>query len=727
MNMEDRLRQAFEQEAEHLHAPSGSPETAIRRGRRRRASNLIGGAALVVALIGGTGVGIQVLGDSEDPAPADEDRIAASEIADGTEQTTGDETDGPIAADIEFDWQRVVLETPEGADVWNVQVAALEDRFVAVANGNTGSDDLAVLTWTSSNGRDWSAPGAATGIIGTVDQVYGTGEGFVAVARLYDGISETTTVYSSPDGVTWTEGIADLGVLDEYTFSYFTGAASGNGTTVLVGALQTEPEQPPILFEEWGVVLEQERFDGGFDVIDLETGALITTIGGEVIYGGEPAVYDTDGNLLFTIPWEALQDNVGAEETGGVAILVQEGYRLEMDFGSYDYRVTDEASGELIIAGDQDELYMPQRVTITDPATGAVVLDISIDEFFEAEGRSFENRSGEYLPRSDVLVLVSDDGAKWDRVEVPESQGAAEGIDVGGVSFGPTGFVLSINKYGTDYFDGEMLVSPDGRDWELLDGGRTPRDGPIVARDGRFYSVSYSGSSRSGVSTSTNGSDWTMVFDAPDRETFYSSIAAGEFGVVLLGQRQEVNFGPPLSISKEGRTLVLDYGAGTVTVIDDATGDELTMVEFDIWDEEAPDQFVIDDATGTVTIFDEQGNELMTVTEEEGEAASRRLEEEYGEFYEESIPQPVVVFSPDGDEWFTASTEGLDVAWAQSMAVGTDSVVIVGESLDAYYEEIAMSRQFDDSGEITTATTVMTVDGYPGSERSVNVWVGTRG
>ena len=59
MNMEDRLKEAFEQEAELLHAPHGSPETAIRRGRRRRASNLIGGAALVLALVGGTAAGVE--------------------------------------------------------------------------------------------------------------------------------------------------------------------------------------------------------------------------------------------------------------------------------------------------------------------------------------------------------------------------------------------------------------------------------------------------------------------------------------------------------------------------------------------------------------------------------------------------------------------------------------------------------------------------------------------
>jgi hypothetical protein len=726
--MEDRLREAFEQEAERLHAPSGSPATAMRRGRRRRASNLIGGAALVVALIGGTAVGVQVLGGGADPADtAETDQTTAAELTGSTtESRTADrneESSTPAAGEVAFDWERVTLETPEGADVWSVQVAALGDRYVAVGHGHTGSDEGGVLTWTSSDGRDWSLVDTTAIFNGSLDQVFSTADGFVAVVRSYDGLGESTLLYTSGDGLNWTEGEVDLSSTDEYTFSYFTGAASGNGATIVAGASQTEPPEPPIVFADWGVVLEPRRFDGGFDVRDLASRTLITSIDDEAVYGGEPAVYDAEGKLLFRIPWEALEDSAGAEETGGISSIDVEGYRLEMDFGSYRYTVTVE--GEVIAEGDQDELYRPPRVTITDP-DGTVVLDITTDELYEAQDRAWSERDDEFFPTSEPLVFVTNDGATWDRIALPTSQGDAQGIDIAGVTFGPTGFVLSVNQYGGDFYQASVLQSSNGRDWQLLGSDAEPRNGPIVARDGRFYALSYGRGP--GVSVSTDGVEWSTVLDTPDRDVFYNTIAAGDFGIVVLGQRQEVNFGPPLSISKDGRTLVLDYEDGSFTVIEDATGEQLAVVAFDIWDEEAPDQIRYDEETGSITILDEAGTELMTVTEEEGEAAEAERQEQYGDLYpDQSIPSPVAAFSPDGEEWFTVSTEGLDVIWPQSIAVGDDSVVVIGESLDAYYQEQALGS-YEGTRESGggPATTVVAVDGFPGSAPSVNLWVGTR-
>ena len=183
-----------------------------------------------------------------------------------------------------------------------------------------------------------------------------------------------------------------------------------------------------------------------------------------------------------------------------------------------------------------------------------------------------------------------------------------------------------------------------------------------------------------------------------------------------------------MSISKDGRTLVLDQERGTFTVTEDATGEVLTVVEFDIFTEDAPAQVVVDEDTGSLTILDEDGNELMTVTEAEGEAAQAELEEEYGDVFEsEALPLPAVAYSPDGAEWFTVSTDGLDVAWAQGMAVGRDSVVIVGESTAAYYEGATLlGSNGDVAVEFSTstpATTVVSGEGF--SAPPVHMWVGT--
>ena len=132
--------------------------------------------------------------------------------------------------------------------------------------------------------------------------------------------------------------------------------------------------------------------------------------------------------------------------------------------------------------------------------------------------------------------------------------------------------------------------------------------------------------------------------------------------------------------------MTLDYETGRVTVIEDATGETLTDFAFDVFDEDAPAQFQVDDAAGTVTITDDSGTVLMTVTEAEGEAAVAEQERTFGG--EERLPYPVVAYSPDGSEWFAATTRGLDRAWAQGVAVGSNGVVIVGESTESYLAEI---------------------------------------
>lgn len=724
MNMEDRLRQAFEDEAEHLHAPSGAPETAMRRGRRRRASNLIGGAALVVALIGGTAVGVQVLGDTADPA--DTDPAAASRVAPTSEESTT--TTSQSSSDvIDFRWERLELPTPAGADVWNIQVAALEDGFVAVGNGYGGEGASDVLTWTSPDGRSWTLHSDGPGFAGQVDQLFSTGEGFVAVVRSFDE-EESVRLYTSPDGTSWVEGFADIGPVGPRQYFWFSSAAAGNGTTVLGGALQTEPPQPPIVFEEAGVVLQQSTFDGSFTVTELDDGTVITTIGSDVVYGeGSPTVYDETGAVIVVIPWEAIEGpGLDAERSGETLVYEAGDVRVELDYALYTYVATDLTSGKVLAEGPQDDLYQPPGVVITHPDTGAVVLDVTLEEFFEAEDRSYRTSGQDFEFRSEVLVLTTDDGVNWDRVELPAV--ATEEVNVSGVGFGPNGFMFSINRYGSTYGQ-DVWRSADGRDWELLDSNSEPREGQIVGHGDIYYSLGFGRQGRPLIASSPDGADWTTVFESEDGDVFFSTIAAGELGVVALGQGYENTFGPPLTISKEGRTMVLDYEQGRVTVTDDATGEELTVIEFDVWNEDPPPQFQIDEDTETLTLTDDAGMVLMVITNEEGEAAARQLEETYGPIDDVSIPYPAVAYSRDGIEWFTVTTEGLDVAWAQGMAVGKDSVVIVGDSLDSTYTEYGYESGGrlvlgEDGAEISAPAAP-----FPGSGAApaTYVWVGRPG
>ena len=724
MNMEDRLREAFQDEAQHLQAPSGSPETAIRRGRTRRASNLIGGAALVFALLGGTAVGVQVLGDAS-PTSGDDDTTAAELTRAAADEQGGDGVVAPAAPEIEFRWQHVTLEAPEGVHIWTAEVAATDDGFVAVANGETGQGRGGLFTWTSSDGRDWSLVNTVGEFDAPVEEVHSTGDGFIAVARSYDGTSSTTSLYVSSDGVNWTRGTVELGPNEPDTHSWFTGAAAGNGTWVLAGATQTEPPQPPIVFEEWGIALQRDVYGGSFDVVDLASGDVITTIPMDAVYGGgQAAVYDADGTFLFEIPDGMLEDGFLAGGSGGFAVAGVDGYEIEFDFESDSYTATDEATGEVVAEGDLDELYQRPYTVITDPATGETLLDITLEEFFRAEDRSWAERSEEFFPETTAFMLVSGDGVTWEFVTIPTSQQAAHGIDVSGVTYGPEGFLVSINRYGPESSSAEVLRSSDGRNWDSLDGSDEPRNGPIVAWDGDLYSLAWSSRGASSVATSTDAVSWTPVYESPGRGTHLHTIAAGDLGVVALGNSQDITFGPPLTISKDGRTLVLDQERGTFTVTDSATGEVLTEVAFDVFDEEAPDQIVIDEDTEALTIFDEDGTALMTVTEEEGAAAQAELEEQYGDISESaSLPVPAVAYSPDGAEWFTVSTAGLDMAWTRSVAVGRDALIVVGESAGAYFEEAAppdAEWSVTVEGEETITTSV-----GAGTPLRVHLWVGT--
>jgi len=383
MNMEDRLKEAFEQEAEHLHAPSGSPETAMRRGRRRRASNLIGGATLILTLVGGTAAGVQLLGTSDDPEPGDQ---VATQLSQAADESTTVQSSAGVA---DFVWEQVKLPMPEGAEVWNIQVAAGSDGFVAVGNGAFPDRDKGgnqILVWQSDDGTEWSLAATASPFNGPADTLLNAGDGFVAIVRSYDGSSDSTSLYSSTDGVTWTEGHADFGSIANNQYMWFAGAATGNGATVLAGVIQTEPDQPPIVLEKAGVTLQQNNRDGSFTVSDLTTGELITVVDAEVVYGESATdgatVYGADGEVIVVIPWEVFDEAGALPRTDGEQVTIErDGVRLDLFYDGYTFVATDIATGTVLASGDQDSLYRPPSILITHPDTGEVIVDITMDEF----------------------------------------------------------------------------------------------------------------------------------------------------------------------------------------------------------------------------------------------------------------------------------------------------------------------------------------------------------
>jgi hypothetical protein len=730
MNMEDRLREAFGQEAEQLHAPHGSPETAIRRGRRRRASNLIGGAALVLTLVGGTAAGVQLLGNTDEPA---EENLTSSVETDRT-------VDESISSDLQaagiadFVWERVTLPTPDDTTVWNIQVAAREGSFVAVGTGfieggsAAGTEQL--MVWDSPNGIEWSLNMIQSPFDGSLDQMLVTDDGFVAVVRSFDGRDGTVDLYTSSDGAAWTAGEVDLGAVNDNQHIWFAGAASGNGTTVVGGILQTEPPTPPITLEGAGVILRENPYEGGFTVSDLETGDVITTVPWDTFYAVEDVltVYGDDGAVVLSIPWEsfyAAQDE--GQLDAEVLTVEKDGVQLDLDNTDGTYVATDVASGAVLASGGQEELFQPGRIQIAHPDTGELLVDIEMDEFYRAEERSYEG-DGDFAPASEVLLLATSDGSTWERIEIGSED--AQEIDVNGVSYGPNGFVFSANRYGTS-FGKDIWISADGRTWDVVVVGEVEgdtRNGPMVNLGAMYYSLDYSPRGQAGIASSPDGVNWSTAYRADNRDLYFNSLTAGELGIVAIGQENETDYGPPLVISKEGRTMVLDQELGRVTVTEDSTGEILTVIEIDIYFEDPPPQFQIDDETESLTLLDEDGTVLMFITQEEGEAAATAQERDL-EVYEGSIPQPKVAFSPDGTEWFVATTEGLDVAWPQGVAVGEDAVVIVGTSIESVYSNIDYGSDGSEAtltlggGSSVVEESIGPADGY--YEPETYVWVGT--
>ena len=699
MNMEDRLREAFEQEAELLHAPHGSPETAIRRGRRRRASNLIGGAALVLALVGGTAAGVQLLGNTDEP----EEGNLASAVE--TDQTIDESisTDLQAAGVVDFDWERVTLPKPDDVRVWNIQVAAREDGFVAVGagfreDGSAGPEQL--MVWNSPNGNEWTLNMRPSPFDGSLDQMFVTEDGFVGFVRNFDGQTDQVELYTSPDGATWTAGRADLDDMSGNEHIWFAGAASGIGTTVVGGIIQTEPPTPPIILEEAGIILRENPYAGGFAISSLETGEAITTVPWEAVYGSEEnlTVYGDDGAVILSIPWESFYaSQAGGQLDGEVLTVEKEGVRLDLDNSNGTFVATDVTSGDILAVGDQDELYRPGRIQITHPDTGELLVDMGFEEFSRAEERSYRDDRGDFAPANRLLLLATTDGATWERIELGSED--AQEIGMNGVSFGPNGFVFSANRYGTS-FGQDIWTSADGRTWDVVtvdEAEGSTRDGPLVTLGDTYFALDYSPRGRAGIASSSDGINWSNAYRADNRDVYYNSLTAGELGIIAIGQENETDYGPPLAISKEGRTMVLDFELGRVTVTEDSTGEVLTVIELDIYFEDPPPQFQINEETDDLTILDEDGTVLMFITQEEGEAAAIEQERDL-DTYEGSIPTSKVAYSPDGIEWFTATTGGLDVAWPQGVAVGADAVVIVGTSIESVYSSIEYGS---DRGEAT--------------------------
>ena len=722
MNMEDRLRQAFDDEADQMRAPGGSIEDAIRRGKHRRTSRFIGGAALALTLIGGTAVAIQLgAGNGDDP-----EEIIATNENQVTTTTLATTINTPVA---QFDWERVALPVPAGTEVYNLQVQSIAGRFVAVGEGfSPGLGDNQRLVWVSDNGHDWTLdPGPGSSGKYSGGEVFGSDGGIIVVER--GSLPNQTTVVTSSDGLAWARGVLDLSdSLADGQFVYFSGGASGNGVHILAGIAEYEPPQPPVILEQAGIVLQEQPGTGFATVSGLETGEIITQISVETLYGGRNPdgvpIYDAAGDVVVVIPWD-IHDQAYQVHEGmpGVAdpdevVIEYGGVRLTLNEPDYTYVATDIAAGSLISEGDQEVLYQPQVLRIVHPETFDVIVDMPIEDFWLAREESYSNFDYGDIPGSEAVILRSEDGINWAEVDLGIPSGQA--IQISGITYGASGFLMQTFVFGADGGDG-IWQSPDGLNWTpTADPGRFAGQ-TFTAVNGSYYSVGTWNGANPGIYRSDDTDSWDRVYAFELNSIWLNSLASGDLGLVATGQDQRDYLEPPLVVSKGDKTMVLDTSSGSVIVTDDVTSEVLANITFDIYDEGPPVGIVVSEDDDGFQIFDTEDRLVMTITEAEMEAV---LDEQGPDEY--YYPEPVVVFSPNGDDWRRVSTNGLDVAYMSGVAVGANVVVISG---DPIYDLARGSSQGSVSVELDgqTGTTLVYSDGSVSSDGPPPpfVWVGT--
>ena len=162
--------------------------------------------------------------------------------------------------------------------------------------------------------------------------------------------------------------------------------------------------------------------------------------------------------------------------------------------------------------------------------------------------------------------------------------------------------------------------------------------------------------------------------------------------------------------------MVLDPGLGSLIVTDDFTSEVLANITFDVYAEEPPPGVLLSEDDEGFQILNSADIPVMTITNADMEASYR--EQEFDETY--YYPEPVVLFSPNGDDWLRASTTGLDVAWISGTAVGDEVVVISGDPVSDGIQGLDEPG----SGDGDSTTTLAYSDGSVFGPIPF-VWVGT--
>ncbi|MGI9610360.1 MAG: hypothetical protein ACR2NL_08695 [Acidimicrobiia bacterium] len=719
--------------------------------RRKRWSAIFGAVSIVAILLIGIAVGATLFRGSADPEPIAESETTSTSNADtplttvvrsplterysrlqgGTNLAASEDGAAtrparPAGADVgaptpalppqEFGWERVTLDLPDGQESYLHGVYSVDDGFLALGfSWSEAGQDMVV--WSSEDGSTWeqtelNGDFSNASVWNVVFNEYGAiafgeemidfpGEG----GEVYRPYQPVRLIWTSPDGTNWTRTELDLATAENEEVWLNTGVAGPSGY-IVIGQRSTSPEFEPYTIEKDGYQLEVNDYTYSYRVLDA-SGAVVAEGPMDDIFSnfydedGQAIINPETGELLTVIPWETWEgayeqaySGVSGGPFGGFGGFVApeltieyDGYRTTINEETFEYRIENVESGELISSGDADYLWRGPAPTITD-ADGVEILSFTWEEFDAAQQSHWEGEEADYEYTSEAIVATSSDGVTWTETAVGTG---GQDVNLDSVLVVDGGYVAYGSQW-DEYGGGSAIwTSPDGVTWTHeadMPGGmyiwnvKQAADGTLLAMG--------DGPQGPALWSSTDGIAWGEAFGTriPEDRTmveWLNQFGTGQLGTVIVGSRDSGYYGEeyyaePFSYTQDDYTLMFDdYDwPPRVTIVDDITGD--VVIDIMLSDEDGlPEGFTYEDG---VTYIEHNDIVLMAITDEEWNTSMEaRWREIDGLYAEGGMSEPTMYFSTDLTEWVEVPFEF--EGWVGHVAVGSDVVVLAGKEYHA--------------------------------------------
>lgn len=571
----------------------------------------------------------------------------------------------------DYSWQRAEIDTNGDAELsWLGEIGG---ELIAITSVWTDEGTKqSVVTYVSVDGLEWQRAGAlplpedsyVSRVFCDETQVY-------LLAGTWDSEAggPSFDLFVTSDGATWNSTTIDLGG-DPTEYVYIQNAAVGAAGLVVAAQFETQPEEQPAVLDFGERQISLEYRTNTYHLFDAVTGDELLSGSMDDLYhrGGDDGqpIYDVStSEIIVTIPfdvWESAYQRYYNGSGRGSPLplpIYSEGLLSETISIEYDgfvvlidevegtYRVIEADSEAEITSGGLDYLYQGPPPRLVDPDTGAVLLELTWDEWYAAEEQSWrdvEENGVAYTSRTELLTSV--DLEAWESAVVPGSNGS----DVSVLLSTGDGFVAVVDTYG-DYGERSSL-------WRMEDGvwSHTDREfsdiwfNEIIDTVAGFVAVG-DGGGGSGLWTSSDGADWisefAIVSQSDGSYVYLSDVAADEAGTIaVLSQRDNWSGYQALIIEKDGYTFTFDDGE-TVLSVTDAAGEIVLSLGWDAFDGQGADLATWDDG---VTYIDLGNGDVVAITDEEAAAAIESRWADQGRV-------GVGVFLKDGGTWSEAIVE----------------------------------------------------------------------